>query len=308
MKKYITLIALCLGQGLSGTVISLLTLTYAFVGKHLAPTEILVTLPMTMTVLGSFSMIYCASSLMKKYGRRRSFIISGFIGILGAILAILALYYQYFTFFLFATFVLGNATVFNQFYRFAAAEVFNDEIWRKRATSLVIGSGILGGILGPFLAGEGIDFISNNYLVGNFIFVIIIFFILIISQFLVFLEKEEILSDTLNSSEKITVYYSKNFILGTLACTIGFSLMTLIMNSAPLSMHHNHYPTSKSVLALQLHFIAMYVPALFISFLIEKFKTDSLILLGSLCFIISSISVFSYLKVMGILLLYFCLV
>ncbi|OOF70184.1 MFS transporter [Rodentibacter caecimuris] len=292
MKKYITLIALCLGQGLSGTVISLLTLTSALVGKSLAPTEILITLPMTMTVLGSFCMIYYASLLMKKYGRRRAFIISGFIGILGAILAIVALYYQHFVLFLFSTFILGNATIFNQFYRFAAAEIFSNEIWKKRSTSLVIGSGILGGILGPFLAGKGVNFISNHDLMGNFIFIIIIFSLLIVSQFFVFIEKESSLPKSISLLNKEQIYRSRNFIIGTLSCTIGFSLMTLMMNSAPLSMHNNHYPVSQNVIALQLHFIGMYVPALFIPFLIEKIKTGTLILFGSLCFTFGSISIF----------------
>ncbi|THA09268.1 MFS transporter [Rodentibacter pneumotropicus] len=292
MKKYITLIALCLGQGLSGTVISLLTLTSALVGKSLAPTEILITLPMTMTVLGSFCMIYYASLLMKKYGRRSSFIISGFIGISGAILAIFALYYQHFMLFLFSTFILGNATIFNQFYRFASAEIFDNGIWKKRSTSLVIGSGILGGILGPFLAGKGVNFISNHDLMGNFIFIIIIFSLLIVSQFFVFIEKESSLPKSISLLNKEQIYRSRNFIIGTLSCTIGFSLMTLMMNSAPLSMHNNHYPVSQNVFALQLHFIGMYAPALFIPFLIEKIKTGTLILFGSLCFTFSSISIF----------------
>ncbi|MBF0750785.1 MULTISPECIES: MFS transporter [unclassified Pasteurella] len=291
MKKYITLIALCLGQGLSGTVISLLTLTSALVGKSLAPTEILITLPMTMTVLGSFCMIYYASLLMKKYGRRRSFVISGFIGISGAILAIFALYYQHFMLFLFSTFILGNAAIFNQFYRFAAAEIFDNEIWKKRSTSLVIGSGIIGGILGPFLAGKGGNFISNYELMGNFIFIIIIFSLLIFSQLFIFIEKEVPLSNS-TSLLNTTHIYRSNFIIGTLSCTIGFSLMTLIMNSAPLSMYNNHYPISQNVFALQLHFIGMYAPALFIPFLIEKIKTATLILFGSLCFIVGSISIF----------------
>ncbi|OOF55196.1 MFS transporter [Rodentibacter genomosp. 2] len=292
MKKYITLIALCLGQGLSGTVISLLTLTSALVGKSLAPTEILITLPMTMTVLGSFCMIYYASLLMKKYGRRRSFVISGFIGISGAILAIFALYYQHFMLFLFSTFILGNAAIFNQFYRFAAAEIFDNEIWKKRSTSLVIGSGILGGIFGPFLAGKGVNFISNHDLMGNFIFIIIIFSLLIVSQFFVFIEKASSSPNSISLLNKEQVYRSRNFIIGTLSCTIGFSLMTLIMNSAPLSMHNNHYPVSQNVFALQLHFISMYAPALFIPFLIKKIKTGTLILFGSLCFFVGSISIF----------------
>ncbi|WP_179108953.1 hypothetical protein [Rodentibacter caecimuris] len=99
-------------------------------------------------------MIYYASLSMKKHGRRRAFVISGFIGIFGVILAIFSLYYQYLIFFLFSTFILGNAAIFNQFYRFAVAEIFDNEIWKKRSTSFVIGSGILGGILGSFLAGN----------------------------------------------------------------------------------------------------------------------------------------------------------
>ncbi|OOF81326.1 hypothetical protein BKG92_09050 [Rodentibacter ratti] len=141
----------------------------------------LVSLPITMTVLGSAITVYFASFLMAEYGRRTAFIVSGFIGIVGALLAIYAIYNAQFYLFSLAAFILGMATVFNQYYRFAAAEVFNNEVNKKRATSLIISAGIIGGVLGPFLAEKGANLLAVKY-VGIFWLCLAVFVLLIISQ------------------------------------------------------------------------------------------------------------------------------
>ena len=290
MKKYITLAAFFLGQGLTGTVISLLTLTSALVGKQLAPVPSLATLPITMTVLGSLVMSYSASMLMKRYGRKQAFMLSGFIGVAGGLLAAVAVYYLNFYLFLISTLILGCATVFNQYYRFSAAEIFDDSVKSKRATSLIIGGGIIGGILGPYIASKGSDLISDKAFLGSFIFVIILFVILILSQLFVF-EKETLpLKQTVQTGTFQN--YSHQFVFETASCAVGFALMTFIMNSAPLSMHNHAYSIADNSFLLQLHFLAMYCPSLFLPFILHKIKAQQIILAGGLFFILGSMSVF----------------
>ncbi|AFI92383.1 MFS transporter [Pectobacterium parmentieri] len=138
------LILLALGQGLTGSIISLMTLCSTLVGVSMTPVPLLTTLPITATVCGAALMIYTVSSLMTKYGRRNTFIIGTLIGLSGALLAAVAIVLHSFSLFVFSTFVLGMSCAFNQYYRFAAAEIFTDNQQKNRAISWVISGGILG--------------------------------------------------------------------------------------------------------------------------------------------------------------------
>ncbi|WP_350313387.1 MFS transporter [Dickeya fangzhongdai] len=183
MKKgYRNIILLFIGQGLTGSIISLLTLTSTLAGQSLSPVPYLATLPVTATVCGSTLMVYFVSSLMSRYGRRTAFLIGGLIGLIGSVLAAIALYYRSFTLFTVSTLILGGATVFNQYYRFAAAEVSDNDARNKKATSLVIGSGVIGGFLGPFVAGHGIMMFDRYPYLGAFLIAAAIFLLVLATQ------------------------------------------------------------------------------------------------------------------------------
>ncbi|MFZ7200313.1 MFS transporter [Avibacterium avium] len=289
MKNRITLFSLFLGQGLTNAIISLLTLTSIFVGKNLSPTPELISLPITTTILGNCIMVFFAGNLMEKYGRKISFVISGWVAFLGAIIGIISLYVNSFLLFLISTFVLGNALGFSQYYRFAAGEITDDKVGKKKATSIVISGGILGGIFGPYLAQKGELLIAGFPFLGNFIFALIIAVLIVISQRFVFLSSK--VKQIINTSERkeLILFNNHTFILATLTCSISFSLMVLIMNAAPLSLHH-HYPNENNVIMIQLHFVSMYLPSLFLPFLITNIKTANILLLGILFFLIGSLS------------------
>ncbi|MEQ9867112.1 MFS transporter [Pectobacterium aroidearum] len=163
------LILLALGQGLTGSIISLMTLCSTLVGVSMTPVPLLTTLPITATVCGAALMIYAVSSLMTKYGRRNAFIIGTLLGLAGALLAALAIVLHSFFLFVFSTFVLGMSCAFNQYYRFAAAEIFTDNQQKNRAISWVISGGILGGFLGPFAASQSSQLWAPYPFFGSFI-------------------------------------------------------------------------------------------------------------------------------------------
>ena len=220
-KEYITLTALFLGQGLTGSIISLLTLTSTLAGNMLSPVSYLTTLPVTATVLGAALMVYYASFLMSRYGRRTAFAIGSLIGLAGSILAIAAIFYHSFASFVFSTFIIGGATVFNQYYRFAAAEVFDSESMKKRCTSFIIGGGILGGVLGPFLATQGAYQFSNHVFLGTFLISASVFVLTLLTQMFIILPKSEMVVKGKSSSDSDTgsnlyrhTIRSNDFIIG----------------------------------------------------------------------------------------------
>lgn len=302
-KKNITVIALVLGQGLTGSVISLLTLTSTLVGYRLSPFPYLITLPITATVVGAAITVYYASYLMNAYGRRISFSIGSFIGLLGSTLAAMAVYYQLFSLFVFSTLILGGATVFNQYYRFAGAEIFDNESSKKKCTSFIIGGGVIGGVLGPLIATKGEYMFPEHLFLGTFLISGLVFISALISQIFIFLPRSVILID----KKKVdraggglkNVLLSSRFLIGTLSCAFGFSVMTLVMNATPLAMLREHYNIQESAYVLQWHFLAMYAPALFLPLLVSRLKTIQIINFGAIFFLAGTLSSFYWNNLSG---------
>src|ERR1700751_3551345 len=85
------IVVLAVGQALTGTVMSLLTSVSSLSGAYLAPSPSLSTLPVTATVLGALLMIYPASELMGRLGRRGGFMFKAGVGVLGGAVSFVGL-------------------------------------------------------------------------------------------------------------------------------------------------------------------------------------------------------------------------
>ncbi|PKX82390.1 multidrug resistance protein [Pectobacterium peruviense] len=278
------LILLALGQGLTGSIISLMTLCSTLVGVSMTPVPLLTTLPITATVCGAALMIYAVSSLMTKYGRRNTFIIGTLLGLVGAFLAALAIVLHSFSFFVFSTFVLGMSCAFNQYYRFAAAEIFTENQQKNRAISWVISGGILGGFLGPFAASQASQLWTSYPFLGSFIAAGVICVITSLLLLGLKLPPMPIVTASAQRSEPLAaILKNRAFVLGTASCSVGFVVMTLLMNSAPLAMHQHHFSVSHSATVLQWHFVAMYAPALLLVLLAKRLTPVQVVAIGMVC-------------------------
>ncbi|QTF06742.1 MFS transporter [Brenneria izadpanahii] len=278
------LILLALGQGLTGSIISLMTLSSTLVGIQMAPIPLLTTLPITATVCGATLMSYSVSSLMAKYGRKKAFIIGTIQGVIGALLAAAAIALDHFLLFVFSTFVLGMSCAFNQYYRFAAAEVFSDNHQKNSAISWVISGGILGGFLGPFAGSRSADLWPQYPFFGSFLAAALI--CIVTALLLLRLKLPETVAAVRIEKDQeplSAILKSRAFILGTASCTAGFVVMTLLMNSAPLAMHQHHFSVGHSATVLQWHFVAMYAPALLLAFLAKRLSAGAVVATGIIC-------------------------
>ena len=116
------ILVLAVGQALTGTVMSLLTSVSSLSGAYLTPSPSLSTLPVTATVLGTLLMIYPASALMGRLGRRGGFMFKAGIGVVGGAVCFLGLASGNFVILVVGTFLLGLFSAFGQYYRFAAID------------------------------------------------------------------------------------------------------------------------------------------------------------------------------------------
>jgi MFS family permease len=260
---------LAVGQALSGTVVALLTAVSSLSGAMLAPYDGLSTVPVSATVCGTLLMIYPASVIMGRLGRRIGFFLKSVVGIAGGLISAFALFVQSFSILVLGTFLLGAFSAFSQYYRFAAIDAVKSPDQRTQAVAMITGAGIVGGVLGPYLASR-FDKAFAPPFVGSFIALTIVCIAIAISQ--IFLSAD-LGRDSKTPHDRLSpgsgFNPSSEFLAASIICAVGFSAMTLTMNAAPLALARDPTCGGGTTVILQAHFIAMYLPSLFNAVLVR---------------------------------------
>lgn len=273
-------LVLAAGQALTSTVVSLLTSVSSLSGAYLAPSPALSTVPVTASVLGTLLMIYPASSLMGQMGRRGGFMFKAGIGMLGGAVCALALTAASFLLLIAGTFLLGLFSAFGQYYRFAAIDAARSPEERTSAVAVVTAGGVVGGVAGPFLGGHFAGVAAVPY-VGAFVALSLVCAALAGSQVLLSAGLGRDSHSGPASSAPESFALNGAFLRASAICAIGFAVMTLTMNAAPLSLQMCGYSLPISSTVLQVHFALMYLPSLFNPALVSKIGLRGLVALGA---------------------------
>lgn len=274
------IVVLAIGQALTGTVTSLLTSVSSLSGSYLAPVPSLSTLPVTAAVLGTLLMIYPASELMGRLGRRGGFMFKAILGIIGGAVCCIGLLIASFAVLIVGTFLLGLFMAFGQYYRFAAIDAARSPQQRTSAVAIVTGAGVIGGLAGPFLGSRFADALAPAPYAGAFAALSLVCLCLAASQFLLSadLGRDGGGNDGRTAVPKFTL--GAEFVKASAICAVGFAVMTLTMNAAPLSLHLCGYSLSASAEVLQVHFALMYLPSFFNPRLVSWVGVRGLVALG----------------------------
>jgi MFS family permease len=274
------IVVLAAGQALTGTVTSLLTSVSSLSGAYLAPAPSLSTLPVTATVLGTLLMIYPASALMGRLGRRSGFMFKAGIGAIGGAVCCLGLMAANFAILIVGTFLLGIFSAFGQYYRFAAIDAARSPGERTSAVAIVTGAGVVGGVAGPFLGAHFADIVAAVPYAGAFVALSIVCVSLAASQFLLSADLGRDVGGTQARAAAASFTFNIGFMKASAICAIGFAVMTLTMNAAPLSLHQCGFSLPASSMVLQVHFALMYLPSLFNPAVVSRIGLRGLIACG----------------------------
>ena len=123
----------------------------------------LVTLPVTVMILGVASSAIPAALLAKKKGRRFATFTGFTLGFSGTMLAMLAALNGSFELLVMASLLLGSCTAFIQQLRFAAIESISDSKDVPTVLSILMLSGIFSAFLGPEIAVTAKDWLSSPH-------------------------------------------------------------------------------------------------------------------------------------------------
>ncbi|MGY3571655.1 MFS transporter [Vibrio paucivorans] len=283
MNRNVWMLSVCQALLMTGNI--LLISVIGLVGKQLAPSDNMITLPVALQFLGLMCATIPASLIMGKLGRKKGFSIGNIIGITGASTVAYALSNQQFYLFCAGAFLLGIGIGFGTLYRFAAIEVCSEEV-RHRAISVSMAGGVFAAFLGPNLAILSVEWSSDGLYTTAFLALVVLNVIaLAILQFIQFPPAPK-KHTQLSSDSLMMIAKQPNFLIAVFAAMVAYAVMNILMTATPLAMIGCGFDFHKAAGVIEWHVLGMFVPAFFTGKLIELFGARKMILTGGLLFVL----------------------
>lgn len=274
----VLILAFCQAIGLSG--FTLTTLVGGIIGSGLAPSPAWSTLPIASMVVGSAIFTLPAAMAMKRIGRKGGFVFASAIASAAGLGAAFSISVQNFSLFCLALLVLGATTAFVQQYRFAAAESVQPRHAGK-AVSLVLVGGIFAGFLGPQVGSIARDWLTFGAYSGSFAAMAILY--AISAAMLLFTRDIKPAPEAGARPERPlrTLVTQRSYLVAAVSGAAAFGVMGLIMSAASVSMNvTDGFSFGDTVLAIQAHVLAMFLPSLFTAFLVDRVGIKALQIIG----------------------------
>ncbi len=271
-------ILLAAAMALAGGNATVVFSTGALVGNGLAASPALATLPVSIFVVGIAAMTYPAAILMRRLGRRVSFMIGTLFGALMGIGAAAGVYFSSLALFCAATFCAGCYQAFANAYRFAAADTATPD-FRPKAISWVLTGGMFAAILGPQMVIWTKDWLNPYLFMASYLCqaAIAIVALFVVSRFIDAPAPTEVSGPTRPLREIIR---QPRFLVAVACGTASQGLMNMVMTSAPLAMVMCDHTITNAQLGIQWHVLAMYAPSFFTGGWITRFGKERVTALG----------------------------
>ena len=285
LKRNIAILLIAQMVAITAT-ISLVTLG-GIVGRVLAPSPALSTLPLSLFVVGTAMGTVPAAWLMSKVGRARGFGCGATLGLIGALVSMAAMSASSFPLFCVGGVFVGLSAAFSQQYRFAAAESVA-EPYAAQAVSVILLGSIAGALLGPELAVRGETWVADAPFAGTFLGVAACY--VVAGALLLMLGDRGTQTPTQTSGEVRPLRRMVSrwvFVVPVLGAAVGQGVMVFVMTAAPLAMHvADGHTLAAAAAVVQAHVLAMYIPSLFTGALIARFGARPIMLTGTGVFLV----------------------
>lgn len=255
------------------------------VGSSLAPTPKLATIPVASIVVGTALSTIPVTSIMKKIGRKTTFLFIAFYGAVISLLAAYAISQSDFYFFCFCTFLLGVPSACLMQFRFASMESVSAELIPKAASFVLLG-GIAAAFIGPEVAILGKDLLSiafsGSYILLSLLFVISFAILLFYHNTIPPNTEKDIQQRSLREIARQPVFWA-----AVIGATIGYAVMTFIMTATPVSMHvMDGHSLADTKWVIQSHIVAMFLPSIFTGWLIRRLGIAKMMIMGLLIYLV----------------------
>ncbi|QDL92649.1 MFS transporter [Paroceanicella profunda] len=249
------------------------------VGKVLAPSACLATLPISLIVLGSMISAPLLANFMQVHGRKRGFMLGALGGAAGACLVVLALFTKSFPLMLAGSLLTGIYMSAQGFYRFAATDTAS-ESFRPRAVSWVMAGGLASAIIGPQIVTLFVDVATIPFL-GAYLAVIVLNLVGMLLFLGLDIPKPPVpqAGDARGRSRR-ELLSDPRILVAMICAMVSYALMNLVMTSTPLAVVGCGYGTDDASHVVSAHVLAMFAPSFFTGHLINRFGATRIIAAG----------------------------
>ena len=281
-------LVLAIAQALAGGNNTVVLATGGILGSMLAPDKSLSTLPISVYVLGLWLGSLPFGWVARRYGRRTAFQIGTVCGVLTGLICYAAVMRGSFL-------ILNIGTLFSGFYasahlayRFAAADTASDA-FKPKAISWVLIGGVFAGVIGTqtvvfteklwepylfsatFLAQAGLAAISA--------------FVLMLVQ----IPPPPRKPPEGEGRPILEIARQPRFIVAVACGVASYSMMNMVMTSAPLAMVLCNHSIKDSALGLQWHVLGMFLPSFFTGNLIARLGVERVVAAGFVLLMTSAV-------------------
>jgi predicted MFS family arabinose efflux permease len=281
-------LVLAVTQALAGGNATVLVATAGIVGTMLAPDKSLATLPISIYVLGMWMGTLPIGALARRLGRRNALQIGTICGVLTGLICCLAVLQGSFLLFNVGAVFSGLYASAHQSYRFAAADTAS-EAFRPKAISWVLVGGVVAAVVGAQLVIATQDLWPPYLFAATYIGQSAL--ALISAGVLMFLNvpKPPPRSAVGDGRSLAEIAKQPRFVVAVACGVAAYSMMNLVMTSAPLAMVMCNHSVTDATLGLQWHVLGMYAPSFATGALISRFGLERITGAGLALIIVAAV-------------------
>src|SRR5215471_5103901 len=266
-------LVLAVAQALAGGNSVVIVGTAGIVGGSLADKS-LATVPVSTYVLGLWMATLPVGAIAKRYGRLASFELGALCGMIAGLVCCAAVVYASFALLCVGTLFGGFYAAVHQSYRFASTDTASDS-FKPRAISWVMAGGMFSAFVGPqmviltkelwqpylfaasYIAQAGVAILSGLVLLATHI-----------------PRPAASGSGRAGGRPLGEIFRQPRLIVAVVCGVASYSMMNLVMTSAPVAMLDCNHSIDEATLGLQWHVVGMFAPSFFTGALIARFGTD----------------------------------
>ncbi len=265
------------------------------VGKALAPSSELSTLPYGIQFATVIACSYVLAMLMQRFGRLKIFLFGSLTLFMAGIAGYISILQQSFNINLLAHILFGVSLSTFAFFRFAATEGLDDSM-KSRALSLVTLGGILAAFVGPAIASNSRSFIVDQEFSASYLCfsALGILMATLLAAVAVLSRNEETATgpetQTKTAESQPAVRQPVPvlpLLVAIYASGFGYMIMAMLMMQSSLKLNALQLPFSDIMQVIQWHVIAMFLPSLFMGRIIARTSESTVIFAGYLVMLAS---------------------
>lgn len=270
---------LVLAQAILGAQMSVIFIVGGLAGQILSPHPCLVTLPLSMIILGSTLSARPLARFMQARGRQAGFLLAVAAGALGAAIAAAGLWLGSFALFMVGSGLTGIYMSAQGFYRFAATDTAPKD-YAPKAISLVMAGGLAAAIIGPALVRMTSDLTAVPFLATYLAVIGLNLAGPLLFAFLDIPKPPAPAAGASTGRPMGQILRSPAIAVAMICGMVSYALMNLVMTSTPLAVVGCGYDTADAANIVSAHVLAMFAPSFVTGHLIARFGPERIVGLG----------------------------